>query len=73
MIYYIPKVQCNFICVESDVPSVLWCCWLVGWQEGHWACKKLSGGRLAWLPVWGEMQICVWSCYATATHCLLLQ
>jgi len=22
---------------------------LVGWQEGHLACKKLSGGVLAWL------------------------
>ena len=21
----------------------------VGWQEGHPACKKLSGGMLAWL------------------------
>jgi len=24
---------------------------LVGRQEGHPACKKLSGGVLAWLPV----------------------
>jgi len=24
---------------------------LVGWQEGHLACKKLSGGVLAWLSV----------------------
>jgi len=31
---------------------------LVGRQEGHPACKKLSGGMLAWL---------------SATHCLLLQ
>jgi len=31
---------------------------LVGQQEGHLACKKLSGGMLAWLSVWGEMQIC---------------
>ena len=29
-------------------------------QEGHLACKKLSGGMLAWLSVWGEMQICIW-------------
>jgi len=33
---------------------------LVGWQEGHPACKKLSGGVLAWLSVWSEMQTCVW-------------
>jgi len=28
---------------------------LVGWQEGHPACKKLSGGVLAWLSVWSEV------------------
>jgi len=25
---------------------------LVGWQEGHLTCKKLSGGVLVWLSVW---------------------
>jgi len=25
---------------------------LVGLQEGHPVCKKLSGGVLAWLSVW---------------------
>ena len=33
---------------------------LVGWQEGHPACKKLSGGVLAWLFVWSDVQICIW-------------
>jgi len=33
---------------------------LVGQHEGHLACKKLSGGMLAWLYVWGEVQICIW-------------
>jgi len=33
---------------------------LVGRQEGHPACKKLSGGVLAWLSVWSEMQTYVW-------------
>jgi len=28
---------------------------LVGWQEGHPACKKVSGGMLAWLSVWSEV------------------
>ena len=28
---------------------------LVGRQEGHPACKKLSGGVLAWLSVWTEL------------------
>jgi len=32
---------------------------LVGRQEGHPACKKLSGGVLAWLSVWSEMQTCI--------------
>ena len=30
---------------------------LVGWQEGHPACKKLSGGVLAWLSVWSEVHM----------------
>jgi len=33
---------------------------LVGWQEGHPACKKLkSGGVLAWLSVCSEVQTCI--------------
>ena len=32
---------------------------LVGRQEGHPACKKLSGGVLAWLSVWSEVQTCL--------------
>jgi len=31
---------------------------LVGWQEGHPACKKQSGGVLAWLSVWSKVQTC---------------
>jgi len=34
---------------------------LVGWQEGHPACKKLSGEVLAWLSVGSEVQTCIWS------------
>ena len=30
---------------------------LVGRQEWHPACKKLSGGVLAWLSVWMEVQL----------------
>ena len=33
---------------------------LVGWQEGHPACKNLSGEMLAWLSVWSEVQTCIW-------------
>jgi len=25
---------------------------LIGWQEGHPACKKLSGEVLVWLSLW---------------------
>jgi len=32
---------------------------LVGRQEGHPACKKLSGGVLAWLSFWSEAQTCI--------------
>ena len=39
---------------------------LVGWQEGHPACKKLSGGVLVWLFVWSEVQTCMWS---SGCHC----
>ena len=33
---------------------------LVGCQEGHPACKKLSDGVLAWLSVWREVQTYIW-------------
>ena len=33
---------------------------LVGRQEGHPVCKKLSGGVLTWLFVWSEVQTCIW-------------
>jgi len=46
---------------------------LVGRQEGHPACKKLSGDVLAWLSVWSEVQTCTCPADATATNYLLLQ
>ena len=39
---------------------------LVGRQEGHPACKKLSGGVLAWLSVCSEVQTCIWP---SCCHC----
>ena len=33
---------------------------LVGRQEGHPACKKLSGRVLVWLSVCSELQTCIW-------------
>jgi len=46
---------------------------LVGWQEGHPACKKLSGGVLTWLCVWVRCKFAYGPAYATATDYLLLQ
>jgi len=39
---------------------------LVGQQEGHPACKKLSGGVLAWLSICSEVQTCIWH---SGCHC----
>ena len=39
---------------------------LVGRQEGHPACKKLSSGVLAWLSVWSKVQTCKWPSWC---HC----
>ena len=54
------------------MPSVL----LVGRQEGHPACKKLSDGVLAWLSVWSEVQTCIsamgfWHGYLSGARCRL--
>ena len=35
---------------------------LVGRQEEHPACEKLSDQVLAWLSIWSKVQmICIWS------------
>jgi len=39
---------------------------LVGRQEGVPACKKLSGGVLAWLSLWSDVQTCIWPSWC---HC----
>jgi len=46
------------VCVCSVAFSALTL--LVGWEEGHPACKKLSGGVLAWKSVWSTVQNCMW-------------
>jgi len=45
---------------------------LVERQEGHPACKKLSGGVLAWLSG-ARCRLAYGPADATATYCLLLQ
>ena len=55
-------------CCRTNVhilPSVLWHCWL-GSRTGIRPVKNLSGGVLAWLSVWSEMQTCIWSSWC---HC----
>jgi len=62
--------RCKDFSLTFYIPlaSVLWRCWLgLGWQEGHPACKKLSGEVLVWLSVWSDEQtICIWSSWC---HC----
>ena len=47
-------VSFSYLCAFSALTL------LVGRQEGHPACKKLSDGMLAWLSVWSEVQTCIW-------------
>ena len=58
-------INCNLLCVllYSYVSALTL---LVGRQEGHLACKKPSGGVLAWLSVWSEVQTCIWPSWC---HC----
>jgi len=41
-----------------ELPSVLWRCWL-GSRKGIQPVKKLSGGVLAWLSDWSNVQTCI--------------
>ena len=47
------------------MPSVLWRCWLGG-RKGIRSVKNKSGGLLAWLSVWSEVQTCMWPSWC---HC----
>ena len=42
-------------------------------KEGHPACKKLSGGVLAWYLSGARCRLAYGPADATTTHCLLLQ
>ena len=55
----------NFTCLVSGLLQVMQFknysqLWVFRWLEGHPACKKLSGGVLAWLSVWSEVHTCIW-------------
>ena len=72
------EAECRLVVLEphsdlSGLIQVLVCVFvfsaltlLVGWQEGHPACKKLSGWVLAWLSAWSEVQTCIWPSWC---HC----
>ena len=45
--------------------SVLWRCWFGG-RKGIRPVKNLSGGVLAWLSLWSEVQTCIWPSWC---HC----
>jgi len=51
--------------MQLNVPSVLRRCSLGG-RKGIRPVKKLSGGVLAWLSVWSEVQTCIWP---SGFHC----
>jgi len=60
--YWLKVLQCvALIVIKITVVSITAALTLlVGRQEGHPACKKLSGGVLAWLSVWSKVQTCIW-------------
>jgi len=51
---YIVSKKFNYSLVSTTSFTALMM--LVEWQEGHPACKNLSGGVLAWLSVQGKVQ-----------------
>ena len=63
--------HCCLVCLRVKRALSVLCAFsaltlLVGRQEGHPACKKQSGGVLAWLSVWSEVQTCIWPSWC---HC----
>jgi len=51
------KRVCVYILCVNCLQCFCGC--LIGRQEGHPACKKLSGGVLVWLSVCSEVQTCM--------------
>ena len=61
----VPHISC-FIYLEGFIHAFSALTLLVRRQEGHPACKKLSGGVLAWLSLWSKVQTCIWPSWC---HC----
>jgi len=55
-----PVLTTNNITVLPEFVAFSALTLLVGRQEGHPACKKLSGEVLAWLSVWNKVKTCIW-------------
>jgi len=58
----------SFVAAWVQAAMLINTCWhhafdalmlLVGQQEGHPACKKMTGEVLVWLSVWSEVQTCI--------------
>ena len=62
-VLFLVVVFCAFFITHSAFNALTL---LVRWQEGHPDCKNLSGGVLAWLCVWNEVQTCIWPSWC---HC----
>jgi len=60
-------------CILNAVDAFSALTLLVGWQEGHPACRKPIDGLLAWLSVWARCRFAYGPADATATRYLLLQ
>ena len=56
----------HYVLIHNDTDAFSALTGLLGWQEGHPACKELSGGVLAWLSVWSEVKTCIWP---SGFHC----
>jgi len=54
------KLQLNIQMIACTLMAFSALMQLVGRQEGHPACKKLSSEALAWLSVWSKVQTCIW-------------
>jgi len=59
------RVTLNIQCAAFSALTLL-----VGRQEGHSACKKLSGGVLAWCLFGARCKLAYGPADATATHCV---
>ena len=82
LVFFIPSQELglwkrlgnDLFCVEWDVkPAFSALTLLVGRQEGHPACEKLSGEELVWYLSGARCRLAYRPANATATHCLLLQ